>query len=82
MRVVQRNATQRNVNPHNAPIEPEALWDKRVTARYLGINSNTLDRWIAQGRGPLGMRVGKQVRYSPASVQEFLASCQPVGGRA
>ena len=30
----------------------EALWNKPVTAKYLGVSIKTLDRWLAEGRGP------------------------------
>jgi hypothetical protein len=45
--------------------EPESLWNKIQTARYLGISVKTLDRWMAEKRGPIGRRVGAQVRYVP-----------------
>jgi excisionase family DNA binding protein len=58
----------------------ETLWDKVTTARYLGISRPTLDRWLAEGRGPRGLKVGVQVRYRPADVHAFLESCSTVGG--
>ena len=65
----------------NAP-QPDALWDKRITAKYLGISVKTLDRWNAEGRGPKGRKVGAQTRYLPADVQSYLESCATVGGGA
>ena len=60
----------------------EALWDKRATAKYLGVSVKTLDRWLAERRGPRGRKVGVQVRYHPTDVQAFLESCATVGGGA
>jgi excisionase family DNA binding protein len=74
----------RNTNPSQATVTEtvETLWDKRATARFLGVSVKTLDRWLAEGRGPQGRKVGVQVRFSRASVQEFLESCATVGGGA
>jgi excisionase family DNA binding protein len=58
----------------------ESLWDKRDTAKYLGVSVKTIDRWIAESRGPAGRKVGVQVRYRPADVQTYLESCATVGG--
>jgi predicted DNA-binding transcriptional regulator AlpA len=72
-----------NEKPCQAFLGPhEPLWDKRAAARYLGISAKTLDRWMAEGRGPRGRRVGVQIRYKPTDVQDFLQSCAPVGGGA
>jgi predicted DNA-binding transcriptional regulator AlpA len=60
----------------------ETLWDKRATAKYLRISVKTLDRWMAENRGPKGRKVGVQVRYRPADVQAYLESCATVGGVA
>lgn len=63
-------------------IAGETLWNKRATAKYLGVSIKTLDRWLAENRGPRGLKVGVQVRYRPADVQAFLESCATVGGGA
>lgn len=60
----------------------ETLWDKRDTAKYLGVSVKTLDRWLYENRGPQGIKVGVQVRFKPSSVQSFIDSCPTVGGRA
>jgi excisionase family DNA binding protein len=66
---------------HKTPNDPpENLWDKRVTARYLGVSVKTLDRWMSEKRGPKGLKVGVQVRFRPADVQAYLASCRTLGG--
>jgi len=60
----------------------QTLWDKRRTAKYLGISVKTIDRWIYENRGPRGLKVGVQVRFRPADVQAYLESCSTVGGGA
>ena len=59
---------------------PEPLWDKRTVARYLGISVKTLTRMLYAGRGPKGIKIGTQWRWRPESVQQYLASCQTLGG--
>jgi excisionase family DNA binding protein len=59
---------------------PEPLWGKKEAALYLGVSPKTLDRWMAEGRGPRGRKVGVQIRYRPTDVQAFLESCATVGG--
>jgi predicted DNA-binding transcriptional regulator AlpA len=59
----------------------EPLWDKKQTAKYLGISVKSLDRWIATGSGPRARKVGVQVRYVPADVRAFVDSCQALGGK-
>ena len=71
---------RQNSTPQVIAPQPEALWNKDITAKYLGISTKTLDRWNAEGRGPKGRKVGFQTRYIPSDVQEFLASCATVGG--
>ena len=68
-------------DPRQATL-PEALWDKRATARYLGVSVKTIDRWLSENRGPKGLKVGVQVRFRPDDVQIFLESCATVGGGA
>jgi len=58
----------------------DSLWDKRTTAKYLGISPKTLDRWLSENRGPKGLKVGVQVRFRSSDVQAFLESCATVGG--
>jgi hypothetical protein len=58
----------------------EDLWDKRRTARYLGISVKTLNRWLWEHRGPRGLKVGVQVRYRRDDILAYLDSCQSVGG--
>lgn len=58
----------------------EVLWDKRFVAKFLGISTKTLDRWMSKGRGPRGRKVGVQVRFLPVDVHAYLESCTAVGG--
>jgi predicted DNA-binding transcriptional regulator AlpA len=60
--------------------ELSPLWDKRRTARYLGVSVQCLNRWRAEGRGPTGRKVGVQVRYRPSDVEAWLERCATVGG--
>jgi excisionase family DNA binding protein len=59
----------------------EPLWDKKTVAKYLGISIKTLDRWLSEHRGPIGRKVGVQVRYRPADVQAYLDGCAIAGRR-
>lgn len=58
----------------------ESLWDKRAVAKYLGVSPKTIDRWLSEGRGPKGLKVGAHVRFRPADVNTFLESCVTLGG--
>ena len=73
---------RQNATYHTSSSDPETLWDKRKTAGYLGVSVKTIDRWIADGRGPRGIKVGSQVRYRPTDVSTFLEACKTVGGGA
>ncbi|EGF92904.1 DNA binding domain protein, excisionase family [Asticcacaulis biprosthecium C19] len=50
------------------------LWDTRKTAQHLGIAEITLRRWRLTGGGPAYLKLGRAVRYDPASLANFLAS--------
>jgi len=65
---------QRNASLVKAPV-PEPLWTKRITAQYLGVSLKTLNRWMAEGKGPRARKIGVQVRYLPADVHAFVESC-------
>jgi predicted DNA-binding transcriptional regulator AlpA len=53
----------------------EPLWDKRITARFLGVSIKTLNRWMADGTGPQARKIGVQVRYLPSDVHAFVENC-------
>jgi len=52
--------------------EKPYLKSKREAARYLNIAIPTLERLIKQGRGPVYVRVGSQMRFTPESLVEFI----------
>lgn len=61
------------------------LWDKRRTARFLGMSVKQLERWMKAGGGPRAFKFGNEkqsaVRYRPADVYSFLESCRSLGGQ-
>jgi excisionase family DNA binding protein len=50
---------------------PELL-SLRELAEYLGISPSSIHYWRAQGRGPRGFRIGKQLRFKTADVDAWL----------
>ena len=44
----------------------------RDLAAYLGVPVSTVYLWRSQGRGPQGIKVGKQVRYRAEDVLAWL----------
>jgi predicted DNA-binding transcriptional regulator AlpA len=71
---------EKTTQPTTNTIEP--LWDKQTTAKYLGISTKSLDRWIATHRGPRARRMGGRIRYTPADVLAFVENCEALGGGA
>lgn len=43
-------------------------WTVDDVAEYLGVPIKTLYRWRCQGYGPIGVRIGKHIRYAPEDV--------------
>jgi predicted DNA-binding transcriptional regulator AlpA len=43
------------------------------TAQLLGISPRTLQNWRRSGRGPVHVRLGGMVRYTPHDVESFIA---------
>ncbi|MEU3624088.1 hypothetical protein BS329_32915 [Amycolatopsis coloradensis] len=41
-------------------------------AQALKVSKNTIYQWRKTGRGPVGIRVGKYVRYRPEAVSAWL----------
>lgn len=41
-------------------------------ADYLGIPTATLYSWRSRAEGPVGIRVGRHVRYRPEAVEAYL----------
>lgn len=42
-------------------------------AAWLGVSRRTVEEWRYHGRGPVGHRVGRFVRYRRADVERWLA---------
>jgi predicted DNA-binding transcriptional regulator AlpA len=53
----------------------DALMGQSTAAEFLGLSPRTLERWRLEGRGPKYLKLGpRAVRYSLASLREFLAA--------
>lgn len=55
-----------------SPAKPPRLLSEAEAAEYLGISERTLRRLRDQGRAPVHTRVGRQVRYSLATINAYL----------
>lgn len=64
-------ATQR------APLSTVPTADRLMTveevSNYLQVPIRTLYRWRVEGEGPLGIRIGKYVRYRRSDLDSWLA---------
>jgi hypothetical protein len=57
--------------------------DERFAAKFLGVNPETLRGWRRRGVGPRHKKImGKLIKYSIASLIEFMESQPTGGGRA
>jgi hypothetical protein len=58
-------------------ISPMPLWDKRRTARFLGVSIYTLDKWVAGDRGgPMHIKLNERlIRFRPDDVYAYLDMC-------
>jgi len=55
--------------------QAQRLWTREETARYLGVEIQTLAVWKSAGRYTLPcIKVGRSVRYDPRDVDQFCAS--------
>ncbi|MDX2974267.1 helix-turn-helix domain-containing protein [Kribbella solani] len=54
-------------------IDTAPRWTVEDVAAYLGIPVKTLYRWRAPGQeyGPVGVRIGKHIRYDPQDVIDW-----------
>lgn len=52
--------------------EAEVLLDPPAAARLLGVSRQTLARWRCTGFGPLHIKCGTAVRYSPGELRRFI----------
>ena len=53
------------------------LFDETAAAEYLGgnapVSTRTLQRWRAEGSGPIFVKIGRLVRYRKPDLDNFLA---------
>ena len=52
----------------------EPLWSVQELADYLGVPVATLYQWRTKRYGPVGLRIGKHIRYRRVDVERWLAS--------
>ena len=52
----------------------EPLWSVQQLADYLGVPVATLYQWRTKRYGPVGLRIGKHIRYRREDVDRWLAS--------
>ncbi len=50
----------------------EKLLTVAEVAEYLGVPVRTIYAWRTRSEGPVGIRVGRHIRYRPSSVESFL----------
>lgn len=59
-----------------AGLSRDRMWTHEETARYLGVEEQTLYFLNHKGKGPRYYRVGRYCRYRPAEVDAWLeAQC-------
>lgn len=62
-----------------AKIAPAArLWSVDDVGAYLGVPVGTIYQWRTKGYGPIGVRVGRFVRFRPADVYAWIAALAEV----
>ncbi|HEY9408556.1 MAG TPA: helix-turn-helix domain-containing protein [Jiangellaceae bacterium] len=60
----------RNRKGTTPPTDP--LWSVHDTSAYLGVPVATLYKWRHLGLGPVAFRVGRHLRYDPATIRQWL----------
>jgi excisionase family DNA binding protein len=50
------------------------LWSVRELAEFLDVPVTTVYQWRSKRYGPVGLRIGKHVRYRPADVERWLST--------
>ncbi len=55
------------INPRDTP-----LLNEKEAAQYLNISVKTLQFWRVAGGGPTFLKLGRLVRYEPASLENFI----------
>lgn len=59
----------------------EKLLTPQDVADYLGIPVTTLHYWRRTGEGPVGIRVGRLLRYEPEAVRRYRDAAKTPGRR-
>lgn len=54
----------------------EHLWKVEDLAVYLGVDKQTIYDWRVKGYGPKAVRLGKYLRWRPATVEAWIASVE------
>lgn len=65
----------------NRPLLPNRPLDTREVAAFFGVSMRTVEGWRRRKVGPRFTRTGgRQVRYLPAAIAEFLEEQSSFGG--
>jgi len=59
-------------NSINQPSIPSNNLKTPEAARYLNVQTATLEQWRWNGRGPRYVKIGRSVRYRTADLEAFL----------
>jgi predicted DNA-binding transcriptional regulator AlpA len=51
------------------PELPERLWNVRDVARVFRVTEGTIGLWVRSGRFPVGVKIGRSMRWDPRVVQ-------------
>lgn len=62
----------------SAVTTPRALAAPAAVAAYLGVPIATLYNWRYRGKGPMSIKVGRNVRYRWSDVEAWLTAQSPV----
>lgn len=52
----------------------EPLWSAQELADHLQMDVETVHRWVREGRGPAVVKIGRNVRYRPQAVRDWISS--------
>lgn len=70
---------RQNVRAEEAVQQEKVFLTVQEVADLLRVSAGTVRAWVARGDGPPAMRFGKQIRYRPERVMEWVE--QQEGGR-
>jgi len=73
IREIVRSEFQRQLDAANQNLGPDPLWDVDQVAEYLNVSRRTVDTLIAAGE-LRPMRVGRQRRFDPKTIDAYLRS--------